>query len=393
MPVVKIADNVHYIGVMDSDLKVFDIIMRTEHGTTYNSYLITGEKNVVIETVKAGFTDEFISNIKQVMDPKDIDYIILNHTEPDHTGALRRLLEEAPNAVVYASRGALNFLTNILNEEFSSHTVKDGETLSLGEKSIRFISAPFLHWPDTIFSYLPEENMLFSCDVFGSHFCDERIFDDLVGEFHYDFAYYYSHIMRPFKEHVLKACEKLSELEIKMLCPSHGPVLRTDIRKYIDEYCRLSQVKKAGKNAIIAYVSAYGNTRLMAEKVREGLISKGVDVKLMEAVEIDIGSFLDDFERADALILGSPTINGDALKPIHDILSSLATVKIKGKLGAAFGSYGWSGEGVDILNQRMRSIKLTVVEPGMKVKFVPTKEDLKECVSFGEELGGRINAL
>jgi flavorubredoxin len=389
---MKITDNIHYIGVFDKDLRIFDIIMKTEHGTTYNSYLITGEKNVVIETVKEGFKDDFIKNISKIIDPKEIDYIIMNHTEPDHSGSLKELLKIAPNAVVYASKGACMNLKNILNEDYKYHAVGDGDELDLGGRKIKFISAPFLHWPDTMFSYLEDEEILFSCDAYGSHYCDERLFDDLVGDFHYDFIYYYNHIMRPFKDKVLKACEKISGLELKMLCPSHGPVLRTNPRKYIDEYSSLSLIEKKGKRAIIAYVSAYGNTTKMAEKIKEGLEQKGVEVAVYEASDIETGSFLDDFERTDALILGSPTINGDALKPIHDILSSLATVKIRGKIGAAFGSYGWSGEAVDIIYERMKSIKFTPFETGVKVKFIPIEDDLVECLNFGAALAEKISA-
>ncbi|MFC1856130.1 FprA family A-type flavoprotein [Thermodesulfobacteriota bacterium] len=387
---MKITDNVHYVGIFDKELRVFDVIMRTEHGTTYNSYLITGEKNVLIETVKEGFTDEFIANISKIIDPKDIDYIILNHTEPDHSGALKNILKIAPKAVVYASKGACINLKNILNEDFEHVAVKDGDELSLGDKKIKFISAPFLHWPDSMFSYLEDENLLFTCDAFGSHFCDERLFDDLVGDYHYDFLYYFAHIMRPFKDNVISACDKISDLDIKMICPSHGPVLRADPQKTIAEYREMSHIEKSVTKAIIVHVSAYGNTTNMAEKIKEGLVNKGVEVAMYEATDVDIGSLLDDFEHSSALVLGSPTINGDALKPIHDVLSSLATVKIRGKIGAAFGSFGWSGEAVNIIQARMKSIKLKTINDGVKVKFIPTADDLQTCVKFGEDIADAI---
>jgi flavorubredoxin len=389
---MKLTDNVHFVGIFDKDLRVFDVIMRTEHGTTYNSYLITGKKNVVVETVKEGFADKFIENISKIIDPKDIDYIILNHTEPDHSGALKKLLKVAPDAVVYASKGACINLKNILNEDFNHVAVKDGDELSLGDKTIRFISTPFLHWPDTMFSYLEEEQLLFTCDAYGSHHCDERLFDDEIGDFRYDFLYYFDHIMRPFKDKVLEACAKISGLEIKMLCPSHGPVLRSAPKTYIEEYCKLSTIDKSGKKAIIVHVSAYGNTKTMADKIKEGLEEKGIDVTMYDATAIDYASLLDDFERSDALILGSPTINGDALKPIHDVLSSLATVRIKGKVGAAFGSYGWSGEAVDIMYARMKSIKFATFEEGIKVKFIPNDEELEACFRFGAAIGDKINS-
>ncbi len=390
MAAIKIIDGVHYVGIFDHALRVFDVIMVTEHGTTYNSYLITGEKNVVIDAVKEGFADDFLENISEVIDPKDIDYIVVNHTEPDHSSGLKKLLKAAPNAVVYASKPACAFLKNILNEEFPHHAVEDGETLDLGGKTLRFIKAPYLHWPDTIFTYLEEDNILFTCDAFGAHHCDDRLFNDLIGDFSYDFRYYFDHIMRPFKEHVVSACDKIADIDISILCPSHGPVLRSEPQKYIDEYRRLSQIEKSNPRAIIVYVTAYGNTKLMAENIKSGLEQKGIDVMMYDVSQVDIHSFLEDFERSDALILGSPTINGDALKPIHDILSSLATVKIKGMVGGAFGSYGWSGEAVKIISDRMKSIKFKAVEPGVRVRLIPTEEELAKCVEYGTLIGDAI---
>ncbi len=384
---VKIKDDIYWIGALDPERRIFDIIMPLDRGTTYNSYLVKGEKIAIIEAVKIGFEGEFLSNIRSLIDPGEIDYVILNHLEPDHSGALATLLAEAPQAEVVVSRSGEHFVNNLLNREVKPLKMGDGDSLDLGGKTLQFIWAPFLHWPDTMFTYLVEEKVLFPCDFLGCHFCDQRLYDDLVDDFSHQFHYYFDTIMRPFKEYTLKALDKISGLEIELIAPSHGPILRTDPQRYIDLYREWSGPKpKVKKRALIFYASAYGNTARMAQEIARGVEEEEVEVALLNLEEVVPAEVLEEIEEADALIVGSPTFLGDAIKPIWDLLSSLTTIKVRGKIGAAFGSYGWSGEAVGLIEERLRNLKFKVPEPGVRAILVPTAEDLESCREFGSKI-------
>ncbi|HHY46560.1 MAG TPA: FprA family A-type flavoprotein [Firmicutes bacterium] len=392
---MQIARDVHWVGVLDPQLRIFDVIVQARWGTTYNSYLVVGQEKVaLIDTVKAGFEHSFFEKISQVTGIDKIDYIVLNHLEPDHSGALGALLQKAPQARVVVSRNGAHFVRNLLNRELDLITVGDGDSISLGGKTLQFISAPFLHWPDTMFTFLAEEGILFPCDAFGCHFCHEAIFDDLVGDFSQARKAYYDQIMRPFGEYVLKAYDKIKDLDIEMVAPSHGPVLRTDPRRYIDEYVTWSSAAKPGstREILVLYVSAYGNTEMMARAVVEGAVVPGVAASIINIAQFDPAEMLRRVDAADAIIIGSPTINGDALKPVWDLLSGLATIKLKGKVGAAFGSYGWSGEAVKMIEERLKGLKFSVVEPGVRAVLTPKEEALSQCRDLGRRVAEAVKA-
>lgn len=394
MNAVSIAAGVHWVGALDPNLRVFDVIMRADHGTSYNAYLVRGQKTALIEAVKHGFEDEILGHIRDVMDPRALDYIIINHTEPDHSGALDRLLQEAPQAQLIASRTGGHFVRHILNRDVPLLKVGDGDRLDLGGKTLRFISAPFLHWPDTMFTYLEEDRILFPCDVLGAHFCDERLFDDQVGDFSAEWRYYYQVIMRPFKDKMLEALDKLRDLPVNVIAPSHGPILRTDPQRYIKLYRDWSEAPQRGPGArvVVAYASAYGNTRRMAEAVAAGAQEAGAQVLLVNVEERDAASLLDEIEAADALIAGSVTIVGDAVKPMWDLLAGLTTLKLKGKLGAVFGSYGWSGEAISMLEERLKALKFRLPEPPARAILTPTAADLQACRELGQRIAQAVLA-
>jgi len=389
MQPVKIKDDVYWIGALDPERRIFDVIMPLDRGTTYNSYLIEAQRPTIVETVsvKPEAQEEFFAHIRALLDLKDLAYIVLNHLEPDHSGALENLLAEAPNARVVVSKSGEHFVKNLLNREIDLLRMQDGDTLDLGGKTLRFISAPFVHWPDTMLTYLVEERVLFPCDFLGCHFCDERLFDDLVGDFSHHFRYYFNTIMRPYKDYAFKAIEKLESLKIDLIAPSHGPTLRTDPQRYIDLYREWSSPQpKVKKRALIFYASAYGNTARMAQEIARGVKEEGVEVALLNLEEVMPAQVLEEIEETDALIVGSPTFVGDAIKPIWDLLSSLITIKVKGKVGAAFGSYGWSGEAVGLIEERLRNLKFKVPEPGVRAILVPTAKDLENCREFGRKI-------
>ena len=245
---VELKDGVWWTGVLNPQLRVFDIIMLADHGTTYNSYLVKGsDKTAVIDANKGSFSGEYLEMLRELTPLDKIDYIVVNHTEPDHSGSLDALLEAAPQARVVCGKNCVRFVANILNRDVDPMVVGDGDTLDLGGKTLKFIQAPFLHWPDTIFTYLEEDKILFPCDFLGAHFCDDRIFDDLVDDYSHAFEYYYLVIFRPFKQYVLEAIDKISGLQIEMICPSHGPMLRSDPWKLVELYKEWSSTPAPGR--------------------------------------------------------------------------------------------------------------------------------------------------
>jgi flavorubredoxin len=400
---VEVAPGVHWIGALDPGLRTFDIILRTANGTTYNAYLVRGSAGVaIVDTVKAEFADEFFSRLESVSRYEEISAIVLNHLEPDHTGALPELMRRAPQARLYISTRATSMLKALLKPKdddrpFEYDTVGTGDAVSLGDCTLRFLHTPFLHWPDTQCTYLVEQGVLFSGDVFGCHYCDSRLFNDRVGDFRFSFDYYYAHIMRPFKGHVMEALKLIEPLRLNMIAPTHGPILRDRPRRYVTHYRELStsslteRIGNEEQSLIIFYMSAYGSTARMAEAIRAGAEEQpGVRVSLYDLEGGEIEPFVDLIEEADALAFGSPTINGDAVKPVWDLLSSLAVVNLKGKLGAAFGSYGWSGEAVRMIEDRMRGLKMRLPVPGLRIKLIPTEEELGECRDFGRRLSSAL---
>jgi len=390
---IKLAPGVHWIGAIDRDIRVFDVIMKAEQGTTYNSYLVQGSKAcALIETVKARFFEPYLATIRTLVDPAQIDYIVMNHTEPDHSGSLEKILGEAQSARVVASKNGVPFVKGILNKDIDVQVAGDGDSIDLGEVTLEFIQAPFLHWPDTMFTFVREHGILFPCDFLGSHFADEKMFDDLVDDFAHSRRYYFDHIIRPFKEYAVKALDRIEDLPIKMIAPSHGPILRSDLDKYLGEYRDWCAVPKKGDKPriLVFYASSYGNTRQMAESIADGCRKAGGEVTVFDLEVTDAGSILDDIEAADALAVGSCTINGDAVKPVWDFLSSLATLKLRGKAGAAFGCFGWSGEAVKYIEERLRAVKLKVPVEGIRAKLMVNNDDLDACRELGQKLTGSV---
>jgi len=400
---VKVAPGVHWIGALDPTLRTFDIILRTANGTTYNAYAVRGSDGVaIVDTVKREFSDDFFARLESFAGYDEIRVIVLNHLEPDHSGALPELMRRAPRARLYISTRATSMLKALLKpgdkgRALEYTTVSTGDEVSLGDRTLRFLHTPFLHWPDTQCTSLVEGQVLFSGDIFGCHYCDSRLFNDRVGDFRFSFDYYYAHIMRPFKQHVMDALKLIEPLAIRMIAPAHGPVLRDRPRRYVTHYRELStsslvdDICNQEKTLVIFYMSSYGNTARMAEAIRTGAEEKGgVRVSLYDLEGGETEPFVDLIEEADALAFGSPTINGDAVKPVWDLLSSLAVVNLKGKIGAAFGSFGWSGEAVRMIEDRMRGLKMRIPINGLRLKLIPTGEEIEECREFGRSLSAAL---
>lgn len=396
---VWLSERVQWIGAFDPGMRSFDVILKTPNGTTYNAYAVRGSDGVaVVDTVKAECAEQFFARLEAVADYSEITTIVLNHLEPDHTGALPELMRRAPQARLYISQSAQLMVKALLNRlDLDFTPVGTGDTVSLGDRTLRFLHTPYLHWPDTQCTYLDEECILFSGDVFGCHFCDERLFNDKVGDFRFAFEYYYAHIMRPFREHVVNALALIAPLPINIVAPTHGPVLRDQPLRYVQRYRELSgqrlhsEMDADEKTLIIFYISAYGSTTQMAQAIRSGAEQvPGVRVSLYDLEGGDVGLFVDLVEEADGILLGSPTINGDAVKPAWDLLSSFSSINVRGKLAGAFGSFGWSGEAVRMLEDRLRGLKLRVPLEGVRVKLIPSLEELEACRRFGREAGEHL---
>ncbi|MFA9423502.1 MAG: FAD-dependent oxidoreductase [Sedimentibacter sp.] len=397
MKTLKLKDNIYWVGSLDPTLDVFDIVMHTEFGTTYNSYVIKGsEKTALIETVKLKFYDDYIEKLKQVnIDATKVDYIILNHTEPDHSGSIEKLIQLNPNIQLVGSKQAIEFMNHICNTQFKSIVVKDGDELSLGDKTFKFIDAKFLHWPDTMFSYLVEDKLLFTCDAFGAHYSLDTILQSTIvnhDEYMSAFKYYFDNILKPFKTFFLQAIERIENLDIDMVCTGHGPILDEDPWKMINLSKEYSQETKPfeGKLVVIPYVSAYGYTKELAETIAKGVEKSGINVELYDMVYEEENEVLNRIYWADGVLFGSPTLVGDALEPIWSLLIKMLPPIYKGKVASAFGSYGWSGEAVPNIMQRIKQIRLKPFKEGLKIRFKPSEEQLQTAYEFGVEFGNVI---
>ncbi len=394
--IIDISGDVKWVGVIDYDIVTFDVVMETKHGTTYNSYFINAEKKALVETTKHKFWDVYLEKLKQVTDPSEIEYVILNHTEPDHSGNLANILELAPNATVVGSRLAINYLKDFLGKEFRHKVVKDGDTLDLGGKTLRFISAPNLHWPDSMYTYLEEDKSLFTCDSFGCHYAHPDMIDNRVGDFADAFKYYFDVILKPFSKFMLKAIDKIRPLEINAVLTGHGPLLLNDWKKWVDlseKYSKEALQAPRNDHVFIPYVSAYHNTGKMAEVIRDGIKSVGdFHVEVADIENMSIGDMDERVARSSAIIVGCPTINQNILLPVYKLFGVISPIRDNRKIGGAFGSYGWSGEAGKLINTTLSNLKLNVQGDGVFVKFTPHEDAFRLCYDYGRQIGEKLNA-
>lgn len=396
MKSLQLNENLWWIGALDPDLKTFDIIMTTEFGTTYNSYVVKGsEKTAIIETAKLKTYDQYIEKLTEVVAVEDIDYIIVNHTEPDHVGSVAKILTTNPNITIYGTQTAISFLKEITNMEFKYVAVKENDTLSLGDKTLRFMVLPNLHWPDTMYTYVEEDGVLFTCDSFGSHYCDENVLLSKVTDkegYQRALKYYYDMILGPFPKFMLKALDRIKDIDIKLIATGHGPVLDVDIPEIQAQYRKWATIINPNprKTVIIPYVSAYGYTEEMAKIIAKGVEVTGeLDVRLYNMEVADMKKVLDEVYFADGILLGTPTILAEALKPLWDLTSELFPPIHGGKYASAFGAYGWSGEGVPHLLERLKQLRMRTSE-GLSLRFKPNEEKSKKAYDWGYAFGMKV---
>ncbi len=395
--IIEVTADVKWIGILDYDITTFDIVMTTGYGTTYNSFYINAQKKAIVEVAKEKFSDTYFKKLRAVTNPEEIEYIILDHTEPDHSGSLRLLLDLAPSATVVGSGSAIRFLEDIVNMPFKSLTVKDGDTLDLGNKTLKFISAPNLHWPDSIYTYLIEDKVLFTCDSFGAHYCSDKMFSEFNEVYKSTFKYYFDVILRPFSRFMLNAIERIKPLEIDYICPGHGPVHRENINtaislseEYATEYIKLTK-DRDHRNILIAYVSAYGYTKEAAGFISDGIVESGeLTTEILDIENISPEELESRLIAADGLLIGSPTINQNTLLPVYRLFSVVNPLRDKSKLGGAFGSFGWSGEAPKIILENLRMLKFKIFEETATFKFSPDGTKKEYLQEFGRKFSRKF---
>lgn len=384
----EIADKIYSVGCRDWDIRDFHGYS-TYEGTTYNSFLILGEKNILMDTVKEKFANEFITNISRIIDPKKIDIVISNHAEMDHSGAIPKIMkligEDKP---VYCSKMGAKNLKSHFNKEYNFQIVGSGDELKIGNRTFSFLETKMLHWPDSMFTYLVEDAILFSSDAFGQHYAGDMFFDDEIGDEIIPHARkYYANILLHFSSRVqalLKDVAKMN-LKINMICPDHGILWRDNPSKIIEAYDRWSKQKPANK-AVILFDSMWESTTKMAKSVTSGIESENVNVRLMNTRKWHRSDIMTEIIEAGAIAVGSPTLNNGIFPVIADVMTYIKGLRPQNKIAAAFGSYGWSGEAVKILNKEFDEMKFEIIDDGLKVQYVPDDDDLKKCFDLGVKL-------
>ena len=388
----KITDTITWVGKTDWELKKFHgDEFTTVNGSSYNSYLIKDEKTVLIDTAWLPYDKEFVSKLKQDIDLTKIDAIIALHGEVDHSGALIELMREIPQVPIYCTANGVKSIKGQYHKEWNFQVVKTGDTLNLGEKTLTFIEAPMLHWPDTMFAYLDKENVLFSSDGFGQHLASEYLYADEVEQ---DILYkealkYYANILAPFGIMVDKKIKEIlsMNLQIDMICPSHGLIWRKEPTQIVEKYLEWAN-KYQEEQITIIYDTMWNDTRKMAEAIAKGIQEKDekVTIKLMNTAKDDKTDVLTEVFKSKMILVGSPTVNNGYLHSIAGILEMIKGMKLKGKKAVAFGSYGWSGEAVKLITEELRKSGFEIVNDGIRCMWTPDSETEKELIEFGKSL-------
>ena len=388
----KVKNNVYWVGKIDWELRKFHGEEYSTHkGTTYNSYLVRDKHTALIDTVWSPFREEFIDQLSQEITLSDIDFIIANHAEPDHSGALPELMKAIPDKPIYCTANAIKSLKGYYHQDWNFQVVKTGDRLNLGSKELVFVSAPMLHWPDSMFCYLTEDNVLFSNDAFGQHYASELMYNDLVdqAELYQECIKYYANILTPFSKQVAKKIQEVVGLglPVDMICTSHGVIWRDDPLQIVNKYAEWADDYQENQITII-YDSMWNSTSNMAEAIAEGIRSadEEVVIKLFNSARRDKNDIITEVFKSKAILVGSSTINRGILSSVAGILEEIRGLGFKKKRAAAFGSYGWSGEGVKMITDLLKEGGFEVVNDGLRELWNPDRQSLENCVSFGRDL-------
>ncbi len=389
---VKVADNVYWVGAIDWDIRNFHGYL-TSRGTTYNAFLVMADKVTLIDAVKAPFFDELMARISSVIDPSKIDYIVSNHSEMDHTGCLPKVVAAVKPEKVFASQQGLKALGEHFHGELEVTGVQDGQVLDLGGDKLSFFETRMCHWPDSMVSYLHGPELLFSQDAFGMHMASAERFDDELDAWpmEHELAKYYANILMPLSAPIKKALTKLtsSGLTFKLVCPDHGPIWRDNFARVLELYQRWAGAVRTRK-AVVVYDTMWQSTRKMAEAICDGLSAGGAKAVVMPLDTAHRSDVASEVLEAGALLVGSPTINNQMFPTVADVLCYLRGLKPAGLIGATFGSYGWSGESTKLISADLDAMKVEQVSEPMRVKYVPSAEDMKACHELGTMVAERL---
>ena len=389
---VEIAKDIYDVGVIDWNIRDFHGYS-TYQGTSYNAFLIVDEKIVLIDTVKKEFSDQLLENIAKIIDPKKIDLVISNHTEMDHSGSLPRVMHKiGEDKPLYCSKMGVKNLSRHFSQKWTYHSVANGETLSLGKRTLRFLETRMLHWPDSMFTYVKEDKILFSSDAFGQHYAGHEKFDDQIGESIMPHAKkYFANILLLYSPLILKLLESVTELglEIDMICPDHGIIWRKDPGKIINAYAKWASQEPEQK-AVVVYDTMWHSTETMAEEIAQGIVEEGVIARPMHIRSSHRSEIMTEVLDSAAVIVGSPTINNQLFPTVSDFLTYMKGLKPKNKIGAAFGSYGWSGESVKLITQELEAMKFDIIDPGIRIQYVPDQDGKNACLALGRKIGMAI---
>jgi anaerobic nitric oxide reductase flavorubredoxin len=391
---VTIAEDIFWVGVVDWNIRDFHGYT-TSRGTTYNAYLILDQKTVLVDTVKRTFGKELLRNVCDITGPEKIDYIIVNHVEMDHSSGLPMMAEKAKNATIIASQKGKEAIICHYGDHFKIQTVKTGDELKLGDRTLKFVEAPMLHWPDSMFTYIVPDKILMPNDAFGQHLASSQRFDDEVDEhiLMEEATKYYANILMPLGSLIMRKIQEVSQLGVAptMIAPSHGIIWRSNPSRIVNAYLQWSEGKSKKKIAIV-YDTMWGSTDKMAMSIAEGAVSQGVEVKLMKLRATDLTEIVTQILDSKAVIVGSPTLNNQMFPTLGYFLTYISGLKPKGKIWSFFGSYGWGGGAVRNMIEMARKAGFEVHEPGIEIKYIPSTEDLKKSFDLGKQIATEINA-
>jgi flavorubredoxin len=389
---IKVKNNVTWIGKIDWELRKFHgDEYSTNKGTTYNAYLIKEQKTALIDTVWKPFSKEYVNNLEKEIDLNQIDFIIANHAETDHSGALPLLMEKIPDKQIYCTANGIKSLKGHYHKDWNFHPVKTGDKIDLGGKELIFIEAPMLHWPDSMMCYLTKDNILFSNDAFGQHYASEYMFNDLVdqAELFNECIKYYANILTPFSKLVMKKIKEVLEfkLPVDIICTSHGVIWRDNPTQIIEKYLEWANAYQENQITIL-YDTMWNGTRIMAESIAKGIKNKDskVNIKLLNTSKSDKNDIITEIFKSKTILVGSPTINRGILTSIAGIMEEIKGLKFIDKKAAAFGCYGWSGESVKRITEDLKEAGFEIINDGLKSLWNPDEDAIKECVVFGREI-------
>jgi flavorubredoxin len=391
---VPLANKIYWVGVVDWNIRDFHGYL-TKRGSTYNAYLIRDEKTALIDTVKHMFSDELLRNVTEIVDPEKIDYIIVNHVEMDHSSSLPMIAKAAKNATIITSERGKDAIIEHYGPNFNIKTVKSGETLKLGEHTLSFLEAPMLHWPDSMFTYIIEDKILMPNDAFGQHLASGQRFDDEVDEhiLMEEAQTYYANILMLLGPQITRKIQEVVQMgiPISMIAPSHGIIWRKDPSKIIQAYLNWSAGNTKKKVAIV-FDTMWGSTDKMARAISEGVISEGVEVKLLKLRASENTEAATEILESKAVLVGSPTLNNGMFPTIGSFMTYLTGLRPKNKIWSFFGSFGWGGGAVRGMTEMARKAGFEVHEPGVEIKYIPEPEDLKKCFELGKQIAKLVKA-